>query len=64
MIAGSQIMEEAKKQQKELMKTKKELEKERHQEEELQKKLKEKEKNRMQIMRKFNSLQEELEFVN
>jgi len=46
------------------MKTKKELEKERVQEEELQKKLKEKEKNRMQIMRKFNSLQEELEFVN
>ena len=46
------------------MKTKKELEKERHQEEELQKRLKEKEKNRMQIMRKFNSLQEEIEFTS
>lgn len=46
------------------MKTKKELEKERVQEEELQKKLQEKEKNRMKIMRKFNSLQEELEFTN
>ena len=64
MIAGSQVMEVAKKQQKELMKTKKELEKERVQEEELQKKLQEKEKNRMKIMRKFNSLQEELEFTN
>jgi hypothetical protein len=35
MIAGSQVMEVAKKQQKELLKTKKELEKERQQEEEL-----------------------------
>lgn len=35
MIAGSQVMEVAKKQQKELMKTKKELDKERHLEEEL-----------------------------
>ena len=35
MIAGSQVMEVAKKQQHELMKTKKELEKERQQEEEL-----------------------------
>lgn len=64
MIAGSQVMEVAKKQQKELLKTKKELEKERVQEEELQKQLQEKEKNRMKIMRKFNSLQEELEFTN
>lgn len=64
MIAGSQVMEVAKKQQQELMKTKKELEKERQQEEELQKKLQEKEKNRMKIMRKFNNLQEELEFIN
>lgn len=39
MIAGSQVMEVAKKQQKELLKTKKELEKERVQEEELQKQL-------------------------
>ena len=57
-------MEVAKKQQKELLKTKKELERERVQEEELQKKLQEKEKNRMKIMRKFNNLQEELEFIN
>ena len=64
MIAGSQVMEVAKKQQKELLKTKKELEKERQQEEELQKQLQEKEKNRIKIMRKFNSLQEELEFTN
>lgn len=64
MIAGSQVMEVAKKQQKELMKTKKELEKERQQEEELQKKLKEKEKGRMNIIKKFNNLQEELEFTN
>lgn len=46
------------------MKTKQELEKERQQEEQLQKELQKKEKNRMQIMRKFNSLQEELEFTN
>ena len=58
MIAGSQVMEVAKKQQKELLKTKKELERERVQEEELQRKLQEKEKNRMKIMRKFNNLQE------
>ena len=64
MIAGSQVMEVAKKQQKELLKTKKELEKERQQEEELQKQLQEKEKNRIKIMRKFNSLQEELEFTH
>lgn len=63
MIAGSQVMEVAKKQQKELLKTKKELERERVQEEELQKRLQEKEKNRMKIMRKFNNLQEELEFI-
>ena len=64
MVAGSQVMEVAKKQQKELMKTKKELEKERQQEEALQQQLKEKEKNRMKIMKKFNNLQEELEFTN
>jgi hypothetical protein len=40
-------MEVAKKQQKELLKTKKELEKERYQEEQLQKKLEEREKGRM-----------------
>ena len=57
-------MEVAKKQQKELLKTKKELEKERFQQEQLQRQLDEKEKGRMKIKKKFDSLQEELEFTS
>ena len=64
MIEGSKVMDVAKIQKRELMKTKKELERERQQEEELQRKLQEKEKGRMQIIKKFNNLQEELDFTN
>ena len=62
MLVGSQVMEVAKKQQKELSKTKKELEKENRQQMELQQKLQEKEDDYFQIKTKFTSLQEELDF--
>lgn len=56
-------MEVAKKQQKELLKTKKELEIEKQKEMEFQAKLKKEEKGRKQAILKFNSLQEELDFT-
>ena len=62
MVVGSQAIEVAKKQQKELKKTQKALEKESKKERELEEELKKKENDFMSAQHKFNSIQEELEF--
>lgn len=62
MVVGSQAIEVAKKQQKELKKTQKALEKEAKKERELEEELKKKDSDFLNAQHKFNSIQEELEF--
>lgn len=62
MLVGSQVMEVAKAQQKELKKTRKQLAKEQKQQAELQMKLQEEEEEANKMKENFVSLQEELDF--
>ena len=62
MVVGSQAIEVAKKQQKELKKTHKALQKEKKHQEELEEQLKQKENDFLNAQHKFNSIQDELEF--
>lgn len=62
MVVGSQAIEVAKKQQKELKKTQKALEKEKRLEKEQLEKLQQQEKDFLSQQHKFNSVQEELDF--
>jgi hypothetical protein len=63
VIVGTQVMEEAKNQAKELKKTKKELDKEQRLQKELEEQKKEKDDELLQINKKFGTLQEELDYI-
>ena len=62
MLVGSQVMEVAKAQQKELKKTRKQLAREQQQQAELQMKLQEEEEEANAMAQTFQSLQQELDF--
>lgn len=62
MVVGSQAIEVAKKQQKELKKTQKILEKEQAKKREMEEQLQKQENEFLNAQHKFNNIQEELEF--